>query len=125
MLTALAEGALPGEVDVKQLCARIDLQIRRLLEGSKNVAERLMRDALYYVAQADSGSELVRQVKGTYQLDNAIPAANTQISAPQRRNAGACARTSSRPKRHGTSSAAVRHRRCTHLPRQALALHRR
>ena len=83
MLTALAEGALPGEVDVKQLCARIDLQIRRLLEGSKNVAERLMRDALYYVAQADSGSELVRQVKGTYQLDNAIPAANTQISAPQ------------------------------------------
>jgi chemosensory pili system protein ChpA (sensor histidine kinase/response regulator) len=64
MLTALSEGALPAEVDVKQLCARIDLQIRRLLEGSKNVAERLMRDALYYVAQADSSSELVRQVKG-------------------------------------------------------------
>ncbi len=51
ILTALSEGTLPAEVDVKQLCARIDLQIRRLLEGSKNVAERLMRDALYYVAQ--------------------------------------------------------------------------
>ena len=83
MLTALSEGALPAEVDVKQLCARIDLQIRRLLEGSKNVAERLMRDALYYVAQADSGSELVRQVKGTYQLANAVPAATAEVPAHQ------------------------------------------
>ncbi|MFA7291724.1 MAG: Hpt domain-containing protein [Rhodocyclaceae bacterium] len=82
MLTALSEGALPAEVDVKQLCARIDLQIRRLLEGSKNVAERLMRDALYYVAQADSSSELVKQVKGTYQLASAIPATASQ-TAPQ------------------------------------------
>jgi chemosensory pili system protein ChpA (sensor histidine kinase/response regulator) len=83
MLTALSEGALPAEVDVKQLCARIDLQIRRLLEGSKNVAERLMRDALYYVAQADSSSELVRQVKGTYQLANAVPATNAEVPAHQ------------------------------------------
>jgi chemosensory pili system protein ChpA (sensor histidine kinase/response regulator) len=82
MLTALSEGALPAEVDVKQLCARIDLQIRRLLEGSKNVAERLMRDALYFVAQADSSSELVRQVKGTYQLASAVPADTVQTPAP-------------------------------------------
>jgi chemosensory pili system protein ChpA (sensor histidine kinase/response regulator) len=75
MLTALSEGTLSPEVDIKQLCARIDLQIRRLLEGSKNVAERLMRDALYYVAQADSGSEVVRQVKNTYQLEQAVPGA--------------------------------------------------
>ncbi len=81
MLTALSEGTLPAEVDVKQLCARIDLQIRRLLEGSKNVAERLMRDALYYVAQADSASDLVRQVKNTYQLEHALPTA--QAAAPQ------------------------------------------
>ena len=82
MLTALSEGTLPAEVDIKQLCARIDLQIRRLLEGSKNVAERLMRDALYYVAQADSASDLVRQVKNTYQLDNALPP-TAQVAAPQ------------------------------------------
>jgi len=74
MLTALAEGRLPAEVDIKQLCARIDLQIRRLIEGSKNVAERLMRDALYYVAQTDSDSDLVRQVKDTYQLQDMLPA---------------------------------------------------
>ena len=32
-LAALAHGQLPEETNVKQLCARIDLQIRRLLEG--------------------------------------------------------------------------------------------
>jgi hypothetical protein len=36
--------------------ARIDLQIRRLLEGSNNVAERLMRDALYLVGKCQTAS---------------------------------------------------------------------
>jgi chemosensory pili system protein ChpA (sensor histidine kinase/response regulator) len=53
-LTALAERALPADADARQLCSRIDLQTRRLLEGSSNVAERLMRDALYLVGNADS-----------------------------------------------------------------------
>lgn len=83
MLTALAEGTLPAEVDIKQLCARIDLQIRRLIEGSQNVAERLMRDALYYVAQADSDNAFVREVKRTYQVENAVPAAAHVAAAPQ------------------------------------------
>ncbi len=72
-LTALAEGKLPEETNVKQLCARIDLQIRRLLEGSKNVAERLMRDALFFVASAESESPAVKQVKHAYRLETAIP----------------------------------------------------
>lgn len=73
-LTALAEGKLPEETNVKQLCARIDLQIRRLLEGSKNVAERLMRDALFFVASAESEAPAVKQVKHAYRLETAIPA---------------------------------------------------
>ena len=71
-LTALAEGALADEANVKQLCARIDLQIRRLFEGSKNVAERLMRDALYLVASAESDDSSVKQVKQAYRLDAAV-----------------------------------------------------
>ena len=82
-LAALAEGSLPGETDIKQLCARIDLQIRRLFEGSKNVAERLMRDALYFVATADSSSGAVQQVKAAYQLQAAMPDANAGAPAPQ------------------------------------------
>ena len=82
-LSALAEGTLPAETDVKQLCARIDLQIRRLFEGSKNVAERLMRDALYFVASADSNNGAVQQVKAAYQLQAAMPTAETTAPAPQ------------------------------------------
>ena len=82
-LAALAEGTLPAETNIKQLCARIDLQIRRLLEGSKNVAERLMRDALFFVASADSNNNAVQQVKQTYQLDSVIPDSETLAPAPE------------------------------------------
>ena len=78
-LSALAEGSVPDETSVKQLCARIDLQIRRLLEGSKNVAERLMRDALYFVAVSESSSDSVRRVKETYQLQSVIPQTSTEV----------------------------------------------
>jgi chemosensory pili system protein ChpA (sensor histidine kinase/response regulator) len=79
-LAALAEGSLPAETDVKQLCARIDLQIRRLFEGSKNVAERLMRDALYFVAHAEGSNSAVQLVKTIYQLQASIP--TTETAAP-------------------------------------------
>ncbi len=82
-LSALAEGALPEETNVKQLCARIDLQIRRLIEGSKNVAERLLRDALYFVASADSNNTAVRLVQKTYQLQAIIPSTETAAPAPE------------------------------------------
>ncbi|HRD87478.1 MAG TPA: Hpt domain-containing protein [Accumulibacter sp.] len=67
-LTALGEGALPADADARQLCTRIDLQTRRLLEGSSNVAERLMRDALYLVGIARSSHRTVQKVKQAYRL---------------------------------------------------------
>ncbi|MEF8727382.1 MAG: Hpt domain-containing protein [Accumulibacter sp.] len=67
-LTALGEGGLPPDADARQLCSRIDLQTRRLLEGSSNVAERLMRDALYLVGLARSSHRTVQKVKKAYRL---------------------------------------------------------
>jgi chemosensory pili system protein ChpA (sensor histidine kinase/response regulator) len=67
-LTALGEGGLPPDADARQLCSRIDLQTRRLLEGSSNVAERLMRDALYLVGLARSSHRTVQKVKQAYRL---------------------------------------------------------
>ena len=81
-LAALADGALPNDVSVKQLCARIDLQIRRLLEGSKNVAERLMRDTLFLVASADSKDPTVQQVKDVYRLQPVTPRVERAPLAP-------------------------------------------
>ena len=80
-LSALAEGSVHEETNVKQLCARIDLQIRRLLEGSRNVAERLMRDVLYFVASASSNNDLVQLVQDTYQLHSVIPTVETVAPA--------------------------------------------
>ncbi|WP_301100978.1 Hpt domain-containing protein [Propionivibrio sp.] len=82
-LSALAEDALPQETNVKRVCARIDLQIRRLFEGSSNVAERLMRDALYFVASADSNSNAVQGIKNAYQLQAVIPTTETVAPAPE------------------------------------------
>ena len=79
LLDALAAREVPVDFHVKKLCARIDLQMRRLLEGSKTVAERLVRDALYFVAVAKGGGAQVEQVKGTYQLDALVPPRTADI----------------------------------------------
>ena len=70
---AVAAGQVPGELYVKQLFARINLQIRRLGEGSSSIAERLLRDALFFIARAEQPSALVQQIRAAYQLDGAVP----------------------------------------------------
>src|SRR5438309_1583337 len=78
---ALAHKALPQDLDAKQLCNRIEHQIKRLLEGTPSVAERLMREVLYYVARARPASERVREVQEAYHLSQTIPAADNDGTA--------------------------------------------
>ncbi|HEX2604662.1 MAG TPA: Hpt domain-containing protein, partial [Oxalicibacterium sp.] len=70
---AVAAGQVPGEVYVKQLFARINLQIRRLSEGSVSITERLLRDALFFIARVEQPTPTVRQIRDAYQLDGAVP----------------------------------------------------
>jgi chemosensory pili system protein ChpA (sensor histidine kinase/response regulator) len=70
---ALAQKGLPTDLDPKRVCNRIEQQIKRLVEGSAGVAERLMREVLYYVAKSQPVTEQVRQVQETYQLDQTLP----------------------------------------------------
>jgi chemosensory pili system protein ChpA (sensor histidine kinase/response regulator) len=79
LLDVLVHEGLPPELNLKRLCVRIDLQMRRLIEGSQTVAERLMRDALYFVARSGPASDQVQEVKRIYQLDGMIPAAEGTI----------------------------------------------
>jgi chemosensory pili system protein ChpA (sensor histidine kinase/response regulator) len=81
LLDALAQRQVPVDFHVKKLCARIDLQMRRLLEGSRTVAERLMRDALFFVALARGGGEQVARVQAAYKLAELIPA-QAAVAAP-------------------------------------------
>ncbi|MFN0162182.1 MAG: Hpt domain-containing protein [Burkholderiales bacterium] len=66
--TLIAVGASAG-IDAKRLCARIDLQMKRLLEGSASVAERLLRDTLFFVARSRVETAQVREIRRVYGLD--------------------------------------------------------
>ncbi|RIX47370.1 MAG: response regulator [Rhodocyclales bacterium GT-UBC] len=73
-IEALGDPAVSAESTVYQVSSRIDLQIRRLLEGSNSLAERLMREALFHVAQAPaSNSPLVAQVQSVFGLAHLVP----------------------------------------------------
>jgi chemosensory pili system protein ChpA (sensor histidine kinase/response regulator) len=78
---ALLEGlelqALEPSFAVKQLVARIDLQIRRVTEGSAKVADRLRREVLYCIAVAAPTAPQVETVQRTYRLATLIPAPAT------------------------------------------------
>nr|WP_041296655.1 Hpt domain-containing protein [Janthinobacterium sp. Marseille] len=71
---AVAGGQVPNELYVKQLFARINLQIRRLSEGSSSITERLLRDALFFIAKVEDPSPVVQQIRTAYQLDGVVPA---------------------------------------------------
>jgi chemosensory pili system protein ChpA (sensor histidine kinase/response regulator) len=73
----LAQGAIRGDFFIKRLCARMDVQMRRLLEGSRGVAERLMRDSLYFIATAEQMTPHIRHVRDTYQLDALLAPGDT------------------------------------------------
>jgi chemosensory pili system protein ChpA (sensor histidine kinase/response regulator) len=72
-LDAVAAGAIEMDSDARRMCSRIDTQIKKLLEGSRTVSERLMRDTLYYVAVAGPAGDHVRTVRDTYRLAPLIP----------------------------------------------------
>jgi chemosensory pili system protein ChpA (sensor histidine kinase/response regulator) len=73
-LDAIAAGSIAGTVPLRRLCARIDIQIRKLIEGSRTVAERLMRDTLYYVASAGPAGDHAECVRAAFRLAELIPA---------------------------------------------------
>lgn len=77
---ALAQLALPVDPATKRLCGRIDAQMRRVLEGSGMVAERLMRDVLYQAAVATCETPAIKAVREAYDLLALIPGDDRQIS---------------------------------------------
>ncbi|WP_292931107.1 Hpt domain-containing protein [Noviherbaspirillum sp.] len=70
---AVSAGQISNEIYVKQLFARINLQIRRLCQGSSSIAERLLRDALFFIAKTPDPSPRARQIRAAYQLDGLVP----------------------------------------------------
>jgi chemosensory pili system protein ChpA (sensor histidine kinase/response regulator) len=70
---SLITRGVEADFHVKQLLARVDLQMRRLMEGSPQVAERLLRDALFFVAKSQSLDGRAAEVRTTFGLDRYLP----------------------------------------------------
>ncbi|RZL29735.1 MAG: hypothetical protein EOP35_25040, partial [Rubrivivax sp.] len=72
VLHAFAAGVASGEiasaVHVKQLFGRINIQMRKLDEPPSELSERLMRDALYFIAAAPQPSPRLQQIRQVYSL---------------------------------------------------------
>ncbi|MFI4923587.1 MAG: Hpt domain-containing protein [Vicinamibacteria bacterium] len=75
LFESLTGKGLDAGFGVKQLTARIDLQIRRVVEGSAKAADRLRREVLYYVAISAPVGPQVQAVQRTFKLSGLIPSA--------------------------------------------------
>ncbi|GAB4060734.1 Hpt domain-containing protein [Uliginosibacterium sediminicola] len=80
----LAEGVIAVERSTQRLCRRIDTQMRRIIEGSQVVAERLVRDVLYFVATANVSTPHAQSVREVYKLAAALPTPDQEISSTLR-----------------------------------------
>src|SRR5450432_2971725 len=69
---ALVFGGLDTNSSVKPLFAKLDQQVKQLIEGSPKVAERLFRDLLLAVGRASAVSERVGVLKQVYRLEQLI-----------------------------------------------------
>ncbi|MBL8491845.1 MAG: Hpt domain-containing protein, partial [Rhodocyclaceae bacterium] len=72
-IDALTSGGVAAEASTRRLCARIDIQMRKLIEGSRSVAERLMRDVLYQVAVSTVAGDQIDCVRAAYRLGDLMP----------------------------------------------------
>ncbi len=73
LLDSLEAGKVNIDVDLKRVLARLNLQLRRLIDGGNSVAERLMIDVLYYVGRSDESVPRVTEVRQLYGLAGLIP----------------------------------------------------
>ncbi len=85
LVDALLHGGVAPTFGVKSLCGRIDQQIRRVVERSTKVAEKLARDVLYHVAVAKPATERLREVQQAFELESYLPPPAAATGAAEER----------------------------------------
>jgi chemosensory pili system protein ChpA (sensor histidine kinase/response regulator) len=86
---ALSVGAIDPNVTVKSLLGKVDREIKRLgdrgEEGfASGIPEELSKNILYYVASAEDRSQLIKDVKRAYGLDDLLPQGQALKEARER-----------------------------------------
>jgi chemosensory pili system protein ChpA (sensor histidine kinase/response regulator) len=64
----------------KRLLGRLDLQLKRLMEGSRQLTERLMRDVLYYQAGTAGGMGRGAEVDSLFELRRHLPETSSRVA---------------------------------------------
>ncbi len=77
---ALIADSLTPDPGVKRLCAQINAQFGRLMNGATSAPERLLREILYRVATTPDTTDHQRAVRACWQLDSLLPAAGAGVS---------------------------------------------
>ncbi|OYO30826.1 Hpt domain-containing protein [Janthinobacterium sp. PC23-8] len=68
-----AQGQGGDSLYMKQLFGLINLQLRRLAQGTAGLPETLLRDALYLIAAAGEPTPAARQLRAVFELDGLVP----------------------------------------------------
>jgi len=77
LLDAMRRGGVVPDIWTKKMFGRVDMQMRRLMEGSRQLAERLFRDVLYYLLQDGSPAGRAAEVRALFELERYLPPAVT------------------------------------------------
>ncbi len=70
---ALVLDGVTVDASVKRVASRLDAQIKKLIEGSSTVSERMLRDMLYIVAVSTHNNEHIDNVRYAYRLAELMP----------------------------------------------------
>ena len=89
LLESIVEKGVESGFGVKQLCGRVDLQIRRFVEGSAKVADRMRREVLYYVAISAPVGPQVQAVQRAFRLARPYPERGRAVGGCRPRAAAA------------------------------------
>ncbi|AKU13780.1 pili chemotaxis protein similar [Azoarcus sp. CIB] len=79
-LEALVNADVPALPEVKRLCSQLDAQLKRLAELPASIPDRLIRELLYWTAQAPARTAQQQAVRDTWHPHTLIPEAGSTIS---------------------------------------------
>lgn len=77
---ALAQGGLPANALVRNLCTRYDKELRQQQRGMRTPPEGLLRETLYWLAHARASGSLLQEIRKTWRLDQLIPSAGSTVT---------------------------------------------
>jgi chemosensory pili system protein ChpA (sensor histidine kinase/response regulator) len=68
-----AQGQLASDIYLKQLFGQVNLQLRRMAQGHSSLPDALLRDALFFVALAETPSADARLLREAWRLEGQVP----------------------------------------------------